>query len=406
MMRHSRFCVRLTGAAGAVLLAGGLTVMAAPTSAIATTGASLTETVTAKIVRIAQPRAGERVTAADTQVNVMRQDGAWAFGSGVATAPKGAEAYPEGWLFVANQHDGGWTVAFEGEAAFPELTAAAPENIVSKPEKEIFAAHGPAAAPKEPLTGFKPEAGGDFRTGMRLPYALGQSWRLTGGPHGGSRQSIDLAGGDGRVLATRGGTLYVMCASNRGWLRVAHDRGYSTDYYHLHNNRTDNGATVGAGAFLGNIGVDVSCGGSATGPHVHFSLRQNAVFVGIAGHDFGKWRPYNGSAAYQGYALHGSSRINVGGSMYNYGALGFTQGVVDTNGGGVLNKRSGPGTNYGVVGTVADAATVSVSCSANGTSHSGRFGYTTSMWNRLTDGTWVSDAYLWTGTGNPINGWC
>jgi len=36
----------------------------------------------------------------------------------------------------------------------------------------------------------------------------------------------------------------------------------------------------------------------------------------------------------------------------------------------------------------------------------GRNGYTTTLWNRLSDGSWVSDAYLWTGTGNPVNGLC
>ncbi|GAA2715180.1 hypothetical protein ACFY2R_27765 [Micromonospora olivasterospora] len=48
---------------------------------------------------------------------------------------------------------------------------------------------------------------------------------------------------------------------------------------------------------------------------------------------------------------------------------------------------------------------MTVACSANGTTHTGRWG-TTSLWNRLTDGTWVTDAYTWTGASGPINGWC
>jgi LasA protease len=311
-----------------------------------------------------------------TEVNVMRKLGDWAFGAGIALAEPREDVYPEGWLFIAHQDGTQWTIAFEGEAAFPDLTGRAPDQVLPAHEKTIFRSHGPANGPKL-------LANGDFRTGMRLPYAIGQSWRYTGGPHGAARQSIDLAGGDGRVLAARGGTLYVMCSSQRGWLRVAHDRGYSTDYYHLFDNRTDNGATVAEGAFLGNIGTDVSCGGSATGNHVHFSLRQNSAFVGIASHSLGKWQVYNGAGEYQGTALHGSAQIGVGGSMYNYGALGFTQGVIDTNGGGVANRRS-----------------------ARGTAHTGRFGYATDMWNKLVDGTWVSDAFTWTGTGDPVNGWC
>ncbi|HET8640871.1 MAG TPA: peptidoglycan DD-metalloendopeptidase family protein [Pseudonocardiaceae bacterium] len=348
-------------------------------------GAGLRAAVIAKIIE----RSGPGL--AGTEVNVMREQPDWAFGAGIARSTR-AE-YPDGWLFVARLDGDHWVLAFEGEAGFPALAAAAPDGVVGDHEKQIFASAGV-------------QANGDYRTGMRLPYAIGQSWRLTGGPHSTVRGSIDLAGGDGRVLAARAGTLYVMCSNRRGWLRIMHDRGYATDYYHLHNNRTDNGASVGAGAFLGNIGVDVSCGGSATGAHVHFSLRQNGSFVPIAGHDFGKWQPYNGASDYQGYALHGSTRVNVGGNLYNYGPLGFSQGIVDTNGGTVLNKRSGPGTGYAVVGTVADGATVSISCSANGTTHTGRSGNPTDLWNKLTDGTWVSDAYTWTGTTNPVSGWC
>jgi LasA protease len=361
----------------------------------------LTYAVSAKIGQ----KARWQVSQTGTEVNVMRHGGDWAFGAGIARAPKVEGAYPDGWLFVAHKENKQWNVAFEGEAAFPELTAKAPAEVVPGNEKELFASHGVGSVKIAEDTA-KPLAGGDFRTGMRLPWAVGQTWSYTGGPHGASRQSVDLAGGDGRVLAARGGTMFVMCSSQRGWLRVAHDRGYSTDYYHLHNNRTDNGVNVGEGAFLGNIGVDVSCGGGASGPHVHFSLRQNAVFVGINGHNFGKWQFYAGGAEYQGTALHGSTLIGTGGSMFNYGALGFTQGIVDTNGGGVLNRRSGPGTNFGIVGTVADGATVDIACSGNGTSHTGRFNYTSSLWNRLTDGSWISDAFTWTGTGNPVNGFC
>ena len=380
----------------------GLAVLAAllvPATPASAEEPDLATAVTAKI--------GMKTFAANgTEVNVMRTDGDdWAFGAGIAKAPPVADAYPDGWLFVAHKENKQWTVAFEGEAAFPAMTAAAPESVVPGKEKEVLSSHG-AAAPKPAVEDVKMLANGDFRTGMRLPWAIGQSWRLTGGPHESALQAVDFAGGDGRVLATRGGTLFVMCSSQRGWLRVAHDRGYSSDYYHLFNNRTDNGVTVAEGEFLGNIGTDVSCGGSATGNHVHFSLRQNGAYIGIAAHNFGKWQIYNGSQPYDGFALHGSAQIGVGGSMFNYGALGFTQGIIDTNGGGVLNRRSGPGTNFGIVGTVPDSDTVNIACSANGTTHTGRFNYTTSLWNKLTDGSWISDAFTWTGTANPVNGMC
>lgn len=345
----------------------------------------------------------------EIQVNVTRRDGAkWAFGTAVALVPRGVHTYPQGWLFVAQNDGRGWQVGFEGETLFSDLATRAP--VTSTHEKKLLGGLGVAPrghSADKPMTR---AANGDYRTGMRLPFAVGATWSMPGGPHGWGGNhtpysSIDLAGGNGQVLAARGGTAYTMCGNGRGWIRVIHDRGYSTDYYHLHNNIAANGTAVSVGSFLGNIGTDISCGGSANAPHVHFALRQNGAYIGIADHNLGKWVPQNGAAAYGGSALHGSTRVYAGGGLYNYGALGFTQGIIDANGGGVVNKRTGPGTNYAVAGSVADGITVNVACSRNGTSHTGRWG-TTSLWNKLSDGTWVTDAFMWTGMAGPINGTC
>jgi LasA protease len=58
------------------------------------------------------------------------------------------------------------------------------------------------------------------------------------------------------------------------------------------------------------------------------------------------------------------------------------------------------------VGKLTDGDTVTIACSARGTRHTGRDSYVTDLWNKLTDGSWVSDAYVWTGTGAPVNGLC
>lgn len=340
------------------------------------------------------------LTAQDTpQVTVTREEDGWAFGTAVLATEPGADRMPQGWLFLAERQKGdGWQVAFEGEKHFAALAAAAP--VVEAAERPLFAPQDGTGG------GVGALAFGDLRTGMALPTTVGANTVLTGGPHGWSGNhlpysSIDLAGGDEVVRAARAGTAYTMC---RGWVRVIHDRGYATDHYHLWDNINVNGAWVNAGAYLGYTGTDVTCGGAASGRHVHFGLRQHGDYVSLPGHNLGKWVFYGG-AAYQGYVLHGSHRVNVGGVLYNHGALGLNQGVVDANGGGALNKRTGPGSGYALAGSVADGATVTVSCSRNGTSHTGRYG-TTALWNRLTDGTWVSDAYLWTGVNGPINGWC
>lgn len=66
-----------------------------------------------------------------------------------------------------------------------------------------------------------------------------------------------------------------------------------------------------------------------------------------------------------------------------------------------LNKRSGPGTNYPVVGSVADGTTVTIACQTNGTSVNGNWG-STSLWDRLADNTYVSDGFVDTGTNNMV----
>lgn len=342
-------------------------------------------------------------TETEPRVTVKRRAGDWAFGTAVLATAPGSPRLPEGWLFVAHREDGAWQAALEGEAAFGALSARA-EPVLRAAERRAFASTDGTAE-----GGMTAQlANGDYRTGMALPFTVGQTWYMTSGPHGWSGyeapwSSLDFAGGDQIVRAPRGGTAYTMC---KGWVRVVHDRGYATDYYHLVNNISVDGAAVAAGAYLGYTGNDVTCGGSSSGRHVHFALRQNGAYIGIAGHDFGRWRPENGGAAYSGSALHGSRRVAAGGQLYNYGPLGFTQGIIDTNDSGTtLNKRSGPGTGYAVVGTVADGATVTVSCSRNGTTHTGRYG-STALWNRLSDGTWVSDAYMWTGVNGPVNGYC
>ncbi|HEX6075732.1 MAG TPA: peptidoglycan DD-metalloendopeptidase family protein [Micromonosporaceae bacterium] len=394
-MRSSSI-LRCAAAGSAGLLAAALPASPAPAGADTDdlVEKAVTEAVTGELMDRAKrlPGTAGQVPGAAT-VSITRRAGTrWAFGTGVLRAPATAQAYPEGWLFLAERTGGTWQVSFEGEPEFAGFARRAP--ILDNAEADALAATGEVSLMY---------ANRDYRTGMRLPYGLGASWYLTGGPHGSPvRNAVDLAGGDRVVRAARGGRAYTMC---RGWVRVVHDRGYATDYYHLWNNINVNGASVAAGARLGDTGTDVTCGGSATGRHVHFGLRQYGEPVPIARHIIGKWTPYNGSAQYAGYALHGSRRQNVGGTLYNYGPLGFTQGIVDSHGGSYVNKRSGPGTGYRIVGTAADGATVSVSCSRNGTSHTGRFG-TTSLWDKLTDGTWISDAYLENGVSGPVNGWC
>ncbi|WP_026411035.1 hypothetical protein [Actinomadura oligospora] len=69
-----------------------------------------------------------------------------------------------------------------------------------------------------------------------------------------------------------------------------------------------------------------------------------------------------------------------------------------------MTKRTGPSDGYASAGTVADGTTVTVSCTGTGTSHTGRWGATTL--DRLSDGTWIPDAFLYTGVNGAIKPAC
>ncbi len=332
----------------------------------------------------------------------------WGFGSAVRPT-FGVAAAPQAWLFIAHRVAGRWQVALEGEAEFGRLSAEAP--ILAPDERRVLGAHAGDAG----STGTGGQGGGgataygDRRTGIGLPFAVGTSWQLASGPHPmgarGPRSAIDLTGGDGVVRAAAGGIAYTMCGG-RGWIRILHARGFATDYYHLRGNINVAGVPVQTGDFLGHIGDDVSCGGYSTGPHVHFSLMRFGMHVELDRYSLGRWVVSAGPTARTGTLRHGSVVVGVGDLVFNYGPQALNQGVVDTAGRGALPLRSGPGNRYRPVRWVRDGATVNVVCSVRGVRHWGRSAYGTTLWNRLSDGTYVSDAFLATGTSGPVRGYC
>ncbi|MFD6142998.1 hypothetical protein [Promicromonospora sp. NPDC060271] len=67
-------------------------------------------------------------------------------------------------------------------------------------------------------------------------------------------------------------------------------------------------------------------------------------------------------------------------------------GVVRTKS-GPLNVRSGPSTDYAVVGQAGNHANVVIECTTRGATITGTYG-TTDRWNRIGPGNWVSGAYV------------
>ncbi|SHF28231.1 LasA protease [Streptoalloteichus hindustanus] len=343
---------------------------------------------------------GFRPAAGDVLVEGKRasRDRNWVFGGSVVRMPGTAHGSPVSALFVGHRVDGRWRVELEGGTGFAALVRSAPAEVVPDDEREALASTAAPAAEEAGL-------------GMALPWKRGQSWGSAGvhGDSGSSRpyNSIDFSGGDSRVLAARAGKLYRFCTNARWHLiKLVHDNGWTTGYYHTRN-QTDkrDGAQVAAGEFLGQTGNELPCGGRSSGAHVHFTLWKGNRAVAVNGRTIGGWTFYEGSRPYSGYAERNGRRINLpGGGIVNYGADNDdnTPSATVRNKGGTVNLRSGPGVSYDVVGTVRDGDVVRIACTARGDELTGPWGNKNDVWDRLTTGNWISDAFVDTGTNEPV----
>jgi murein DD-endopeptidase MepM/ murein hydrolase activator NlpD len=236
------------------------------------------------------------------------------------------------YLYVAKFDGGGWTAAIEGTDRFVRLAAQARRALAGTTSADLLMlASGGGIGSSIALT----SSIGDGSARLSLPWAGGQTWRLTGGPHnfygGKSRpwSSLDFAGPEPgvsvRVRAARGGVVLRPCAN---LVQVRHDDGWATSYYHLSNIAVKAGQTVSRGQFLGFTSNASGCGGSSSGPHVHFSLLRNGSYVNIADHTIGGWTVRDGDEAYDGcMERNGDERCAPNGRIYNDGAIGASDGA-------------------------------------------------------------------------------
>ncbi|MGW6544337.1 SH3 domain-containing protein [Streptomyces massasporeus] len=70
-----------------------------------------------------------------------------------------------------------------------------------------------------------------------------------------------------------------------------------------------------------------------------------------------------------------------------------------------VNVRSGPGTSYTVVRVLPEGAKVAILCQSPGTRVTGPYG-TTSIWDNIDSGQYISDAYVQTGSDGYIRPRC
>jgi hypothetical protein len=119
---------------------------------------------------------------------------------------------------------------------------------------------------------------------LGLPWKVDESATLIAGPHHNlthdcsgqppACNSLDFAPASHIVRAAAAGVVHLpYCGPHHKLVVIDHGRGWFTGYYHMASPIVRAGEKVKAGDPLGEIGEDLSCGGKAHGPHVHFFIK-------------------------------------------------------------------------------------------------------------------------------------
>ncbi len=225
---------------------------------------------------------------------------------------------------------------------------------------------------------------------FQLPFPCGQVWAGQTRTNHSPVSSVDFNRSDDigdTVVASAAGT--VTRVANEGntsygrWVEVGHGDGYTTRYAHLSTQSVSVGQRVARGQKLGTVG---STGGSS-GPHLHFELRRNGSAIRAS---------FNGIPASY-YTTRNYTSQNTCGSTGG-GTTGVV-GRVNTTG-APLTVRAGASTNTSAVGSVADGATVRITCQKRGQSVTGTYG-TSTLWDKIGTG-FVADAYVSTGSDGQV----
>jgi len=222
---------------------------------------------------------------------------------------------------------------------------------------------------------------------FKLPFPCGQVWSGQTRTDDSPPNAIDFNRTDDlgdRVVASAGGT--VVTVRNLGdtsygrYVVIDHGSGYTTYYAHLLDWTVSVGQSVSRGTTIGHVGSS----GNSTGPHLHYEQRSGGTPIKVA---------FNGTLAYY-WGIRSYTSDNACSSTGS--------GTVNTAGAD-LTVRSGPGTSYSAVGSVADGTRVTIYCQTAGSTVTGTYG-TSSIWDKIGSGRYIADAYVYTGYDGYIPG--
>ncbi|MEJ7602655.1 MAG: peptidoglycan DD-metalloendopeptidase family protein [Kofleriaceae bacterium] len=224
---------------------------------------------------------------------------------------------------------------------------------------------------------------------FQVPFPCGQVWAGQTRTNHSPVNSVDFNrsndSGDTVVAAAAGRVTRVGNTGSTSygrWIEISHGNGYTTRYAHLSTQTVSANQNVSRGQKIGTVG---STGGS-TGPHLHYEQRRNGSAVRAS---------FNGSGALYFGTRNYTSQNGCGG--------GGVTGRVNTSG-APLTKRAGASTSSAAVGSVADGATIVISCQKRGESVTGTYG-TSTLWDK-TSGGFVADAYVSTGSDGQVAPTC
>lgn len=238
-----------------------------------------------------------------TIVSDIQMIGDWSYGFLVTRAPDGVHGEPDLRLFITKRDESGTRVnaSLEYTPDFYALLDQVPVGLIPQEGLDILRQSASVARGENTTRALN----------FGLPWAAGQTWTMTGGPHPDSGMgdkrpwsAIDLAYGPsvGVVRAAESGVVW-RSSDCPNFIRVDHSGGYRTGYYHVVNERVSNGQTVIRGDALASEGMGTGCGGYTTGPHVHFSMRHYDIRIDIGGTRLGGWEVRDGGSPYNGCML-------------------------------------------------------------------------------------------------------
>jgi len=225
--------------------------------------------------------------------------------------------------------------------------------------------------------------------------------------------SIDVVPSDGRVYASHGGIAHLgdcpLVNGHRSFVRIDYNdgSGYQVSYEHIHqvDLQITEGQSVARGQYLGNIGLDTNCGGSADAAHTHMSLwhftsggftKDPSQEVDLNPVQVGAWLLDDGSPTQEQYTgcitpVSGGTRQCPTAYLYNDGSVGTPCTGLNASATPIEPPTQPSGTQVTITGTATCP-------SANPRYEFWAQWQGTTTW-QLLQGNSTSNVYQWNSTG-------